>query len=204
MATVGTEGNIMVTIEVPGANYKGDGTVLHRTLTIPFTVSERFENCSYVKSCDFEDGPCDWTLSDQSSVVADSTGDKYISAISSAQMTNIIQTFINDSYCGINFLYSAQQPVSGGYTLQVSVDGVGILWSSDDNTIITNSSWREVSLYIDIMGVQMMPSGRTVSVDMILDNDDIEAVVRLDNITLHPCVDCEARGTCTIYVCIHI
>lgn len=210
MATAGTEGQIQVTVEVPGANYKNNGLVLHKSLTIPFTVSEIFENCSYVKSCYFEDGPCDWKLSDQSNVavVTDSSGNNYVSAKPSQtndKSMTIIETLINDSYCGMNFLYKIQQKS----TIRVSVDGLGILWSSDIKdqlgdtdtmqSLNTSSSWKEVSLYIDIMGVEMM-SGRMVTVDMVLSDggsvNTAEMAAGLDNITLHPCLDCQAKGTC--------
>ena len=191
---------MQVTVEVSNANYKRNTLVLSKTITIPFIVSEKFENCSDLKSCQFENGPCDWTTGDQSKLTTDSMGNKYVLTTipdqNSKQNIEVMHRVINDSYCGINFLYQTQQ----GADLTVSVDGLGTLWSTsveelvDTVTLQTNSSvgWHEVSLYVDVMGVEVM-NGRRVVFEGVTGGQ-----VSIDNVTLHPCVDCQAKGTVTI------
>ena len=174
-------------------------------------ISEKFENCSYLKFCDFENGPCDWELSNQSNtaIVSRQEAGNYI-LYSTPQSNDPIQIIglrtINDSYCGISFIFQTQNT-----TLQVSVSGLGTIWSSiapmDDTESYANSSeiWRTASIYIDVQGTEMRPT-REIVLEMVVNEVGVDNVkfVAIDNITLHPCVDCEAQGmTHILHVHVH-
>ena len=165
-------------------------------------MSEKFENCSDIKSCYFDNGLCDWTTNDQSEITTetDSTGNVFLQAKplyqNSKPVSTIMEAVINDSYCGISFLYKTFNS-----DLQVSVEGLGLLWSTiiseelaDGNSIAMNNSWQETSLYIDVTSVEIM-TGRMIVMEMLgVQNIQGDVVAMLDNVTLHPCVDCQAKG----------
>lgn len=86
--------------------------------------------------------------------------------------------------------------------LHVSVSGLGVVWSSyssqDTPTFVSsNTSWVGVSVFIDVGSVEMM-SGRNVTFEMVAmttaDDDLSDYFVAIDNVTLHPCIDCQAQG----------
>ena len=76
-----------------------------------------------------------------------------------------------------------------------------MVWSSiaamDDALSYANSSeiWKTASIYIDIQGTEMRPT-REIMLEMVVNEVGVDNVkfVAIDNITLHPCVDCEAQG----------
>uniref|UniRef100_A0A1X7SE18 Uncharacterized protein n=1 Tax=Amphimedon queenslandica TaxID=400682 RepID=A0A1X7SE18_AMPQE len=177
-------------------------------------IAEFFENCSYVKSCDFENGPCDWKLSDQSdSSIKEIESNSYLyseplldASLSTSNSFIIGHTIINDSYCGLSFSLMKSIDID----LQVLVSGLGVVWSSyslheSTNTYVTsNATWRDVSVFIDVSSVEIM-SGRNVTFEMVPamtgDDDLSDTFVAIDNVTLHPCVDCEAQE-CSCISCI--
>ena len=87
----------------------------------------------------------------------------------------------------------------------MSVDGLGTVWSSALMGVAGEpSSWQQVTVYIDVQGVEHLGS-RGVVFEMVQYDDGMmgegleeaalgEAFVAIDNITLHPCIDCEAKG----------
>ena len=171
---------------------------MSKTVSIPFIISEKFENCSDIKSCSFDNGLCDWTASDQSNLAVDVSGNKFLETKPSSQDSDetieVMHSVINDSYCGLSFLYKTTDNVD----LRVSVDGLGVLWSTavvEELAAIVQKNasleWQEVSLYIDVLAVEMMVGRRLVMEGVGLSSD---AAVSIDNVTLHPCVDCQAKG----------
>lgn len=172
-------------------------------------IAEFFENCSYVKSCDFENGPCDWKLSDQlDSSIKETESNSYLyseplvdTSFWTSNSFTIGHSIINDSYCGLSF--SLMKSI--GIELHVLVSGLGMVWSSyslhETNTYVSsNVTWRDVSVFIDVSSVEIM-SGRNVTFEMVPmmagDDDLSDSFVAIDNVTLHPCVDCEAQGSTT-------
>lgn len=206
LAEDGTNGYLEVTVDIVNADYKTSGLSVSRMVTIPFIVSEKFENCSYLQLCDFENGFCDWILSDQSdtNIIANKAGNSFLQSIPIAgnnELTlEIGQKIINDSFCGLNFWFQTRNS-----EIQVSVQGLGVIWSSsileDLNPALNTSLWREVSVYIDIQGAERM-GGRMVVMEMVLSDVNINgAVVSIDNVTFHPCIDCQAQE-CSCISCI--
>ena len=67
----------------------------------------------------------------------------------------------------------------------------------DDTLSYANSSeiWKIASIYIDIQSTEMRPT-REIMLEMVVNKVGVDNVkfVAIDNITLHPCVDCEAQG----------
>ena len=191
---------VQVIVDIVNADYKTSGLSVSRMVTIPFIVSEKFENCSYSQLCDFENGFCDWILSDQSdtNIIANKAGNSFLQSTPIAGNNELAleigQKIINDSFCGLNFWFQTRNS-----EIQVLVQGLGVIWSSsileDLNPALNTSIWREVSVYIDIQGAERM-GGRMVVMEMVLSDVNINgAVVSIDNVTFHPCIDCQAQGT---------
>ena len=207
--TVSSYDFLQVEAEIVSADYKNIGNSLSKLFTISFVIAEFFENCSYIKSCDFENGPCDWRLSDQSdSSIKEIESNSYlyseplVDASLSTSSFIIGHTIINDSYCGLSFSL-----MKSNVELQVLVSGLGVVWSSyslqDTTTYVSsNTTWRDVSVFIDVGSVEIM-SGRNVTFEMVAmmtgDDDLSDSFVAIDNITLHPCVDCEAQGSTKLH-----
>ena len=164
-------------------------------------VLEKIENCSDVRNCQFDNGACDWRLSEQSDsvIIADNLGNFFLrtrpfSANSNA-ILKIADTEINNSYCGVSFLYKTHKS-----DIQISVEGLGVIWSTAveeefDPGVNTSSVWQGASLYIDVLGVERRES-RKLFIELLLSDlsGNTEAMALFDNITLHPCVDCQAKS----------
>ncbi|XP_019851134.1 PREDICTED: uncharacterized protein LOC109581456 [Amphimedon queenslandica] len=214
IAEAGTIGYIIVEAEIVSADYKNIGNPISKSFVISFMIAEFFENCSYIKSCDFESGPCDWKLSDQSdSSIKEIESNSYLyseplldASLSTSNSFIIGHSIINDSYCGLSFSLMKSIDID----LHVLVSGLGVVWSSyslheSTNTYISsNVTWRDVSVFIDVSSVEIM-SGRNVTFEMVPvmtgDDDLSDTFVAIDNVTLHPCVDCEAQE-CSCISCI--
>ena len=174
---------------------------------INFVISERIENCSYLKYCDFENGVCEWSLSNQANTsIATLEGNNVLYSKPLIGSNNYLMTVgeqtINDSYCGVNFLL-----LTSNVNLQVLVTGIGIVWSSwsSDSHYTTATSknysqWRNIAVYLDINQVDAV-NERKIILEIFADNsvlDNDNQYVAIDNITLQPCINCEAKGKSTI------
>ena len=97
--------------------------------------------------------------------------------------------------------------------LQVAVDGLGTIWNSQlVATMSPNegvTSWESATVFIDIEGVESL-AGRGVEFEMVVYDDGVmgegtpemrpnDVFVAVDNITLNPCVDCQAKGNDDLY-----
>ena len=161
-----------------------------------FDIDEKYANCSFEDSCDFESGPCHWELLDTkgSKISTDADGNSFLSGVAPpggelSHATKLWRTAVNDSYCGLSFAYRVE-----GALLHVSVEGLGEVWSS--GIVMTTDSlppqWESVTVYMDVKGVEhtdlRLLAFETVAVG------EASGSVAVDNITLHPCVNCEAKG----------
>jgi hypothetical protein len=201
---VDTVGYIIVQVDVVAADYKHNGATLTQTAVVNFRVMEKFENCSYAKHCSFENGGCDWKLSDQSNaIIATSEGNSYLlsrptTTDGAMSVTAIGSHVINDSYCGSTFAL-----MMSNSNLQVSVTGLGLVWYSGNNMVdtINSTQWRNVTVYMDVKQVDML-KGREVTFQSITDaSSEGDAFIAIDDVTLHPCIDCEAQD-CSCISCI--
>ena len=106
--------------------------------------------------------------------------------------TSIIASNVKDDFCAVSFSYSASM-----VEFQISVSGLGDIWSSvvvDGD--LASRSWVYETVQIDLQSVAIQENRQlSFDVDMfdvfgeaVLDGEDI--YFALDNVTLHPCVDC--------------
>ena len=85
--------------------------------------------------------------------------------------------------------------------MQVTVEGLGSIWTSLSRTTEGAEAlrWEREAVQIDLQGEQIL-NNRTVTfeVDMMEAfgeaGADDEGYFALDNITLHPCTDCNTPG----------
>ena len=94
-------------------------------------------------------------------------------------------TVINEDYCAVSFAYG----VSSQTELQVLVQGLDRVWSSV-TTPTRTAGWSSSTVQIDLQDVEVM-ANRSLS---FLARLGSESYAALDNITLHPCIDCETPG----------
>ena len=111
---------------------------------------------------------------------------------SAAISTDIISTNVKDDFCAVSFSYSASM-----VELQINVDGLRSVWSSivvDGDT--ASRGWVYETASIDLQSVAIQEN-RELSFDVymfdVFGEADLDGEViyfALDNITLHPCIDC--------------
>lgn len=92
---------------------------------------------------------------------------------------------INDDYCGISFAYG----VSSDTEMLVMVEGLGSIWSSMARPTVPG--WTNLTVLIDLQDVQVL-GNRSIS---FVARFAASSYAALDNITLHPCIDCATPGT---------
>ena len=198
-----------VQVGIAQADYKHQGVSLTDTLSIRFLIGERFQNCSDRSSCGFEINQCNWDIKNQSNIFINKTEENSFlvayppSSSTSSFVSNLWRYIINDSYCGVSFQYMLQRA-----ELQVAVDGLGTIWNSELEATMSPSdgtaSWESVTVFIDVDGVESL-AGRGVEFEMVVYDDGVmgegvpemrsnDVFVAVDNITLNPCVDCQAKG----------
>ena len=170
------------------------GSYTFTTASIHFSINEKYTNCSFEDSCDFESGPCHWEFIDtnSSTISTDAIGNSFLNGMVPKgdlnHVTELWRTAVNDSYCGLSFVYQVESAL-----LQVSVEGLGEVWSSGVVTATTSlSQWESVTAYMDVKGVEHMDV-RLLVFEMAVAKG-ASGSVAVDNITLHPCVNCEAKG----------
>ena len=102
----------------------------------------------------------------------------------------IASATINDNYCAVAFSYSSNM-----VELQVKVDGLGSVWSS--LTLGGNGAshgWVYEAILIDFESVGILENRNlSFEADMV-DGNGVVAFFAVDNITLHPCIDCSIPG----------
>lgn len=98
-------------------------------------------------------------------------------------------TVINDDYCAVSFAYG----VSTHIELLVSVQGLDIIWSTVEESRVATAGWSNWTVQIDLEDVEAL-TNRSLSFVVRL-GSSASSYAALDNITLHPCIDCETPGT---------
>ena len=96
---------------------------------------------------------------------------------------------INGSYCRISFYYYA----TSGITLSVSTPGDrGELWISSESGL-SPEQWNEVSIHVTY-------SISDPRVDFALSlRVDGTGLVAIDDVSLHPCIDCQTGKNYIVY-----
>ena len=117
----------------------------------------------------------------------------------STRTAQLSSAVVNDSFCAVSFVYVCQDSLE----LQVLVDGLGSIWSSVEVSGLlppggAGMSWTSETVEIDLQAVGLQ-ANRTLSFEFSLaEGQDplatVDRYVALDNITLHPCIDCSAPG----------
>lgn len=85
--------------------------------------------------------------------------------------------------------------------VQVTIEGLGSIWTSLSRTSegVDTPKWEREAVQIDFQGEQIL-NNRTVTFEVDMMEAFGEAGVddggyfALDNITLHPCIDCNTPG----------
>ena len=85
------------------------------------------------------------------------------------------------------------------WELQLRVDGLGSVWSSLTRRAgdKTDSEWLYEAVVVDLESVGLMSSRRLAIQAKVIDGDDAAAAAMyaaLDDVTLHPCTDCNSPG----------
>ena len=190
------------------SNYLFEDSSIQRTALIEFVLLPTTQNCSLPNSCDFESPCSSWQLGPDSTVersslpssVASSSGQYLYSSYlrGSLEAVQLASAVINDSFCAVSFLYIH----TASLELQVVVDGLGSVWSSVEVSGLLpgggSETWLQETAEIDLQAVGVLPN-RSISFEIRLaDGQDPLAYsvryVALDNVTLHPCIDCSAPG----------
>lgn len=108
----------------------------------------------------------------------------------------IATTTISDNHCALSFAY-----VTSLVEVQVTIEGLGSIWTSLSHTSegVDTLRWEREAVQIDFQGEQIL-NNRTVTFEVDMMEAFGEAGVddggyfALDNITLHPCIDCNTPG----------
>ena len=95
--------------------------------------------------------------------------------------------------------------------MQVTIEGLGTIWSSltDSPEGLETPRWEREVVEIDLQGAMIL-NNRTLTfvADMTEAFGEAGAdgggYFALDNITLHPCSDCNTPGTQCMYVCMYV
>ena len=117
----------------------------------------------------------------------------------------IATTTITDNHCAISFAY-----VASLVEMQITIEGLGSIWSSltDSPEGLETPRWEREVVEIDLQGAMIL-NNRTLTfvADMTEAFGEAGAdgggYFALDNITLHPCSDCNTPGTQCMYVCLN-
>lgn len=90
---------------------------------------------------------------------------------------------------------------SSSLELQVEVDGLGSVWSSVEVSRLSppgDAQWTSETVEIDLQAVRVQMNRTLSFVFGLSEGEDPLATdtrfVAVDNITLHPCIDCSAPG----------
>ena len=182
-------------MSIAQSDYTLSGSYTFTTASIDFSIDEKYANCSFEDSCDFESGPCHWEFidTDSSTIITDPSGNSFLNGAvaegSLNHVTTLWRTTVNDSYCGLSFVYKAESAL-----LQVSMEGLGEVWSSGVVMMTTSLlQWESITVYMDVKGVEHVDK-RLLAFEMVVAVDGASGSVAVDNVTLHPCVNCEAKG----------
>ena len=100
--------------------------------------------------------------------------------------------------------------------MQVTLEGLGTIWSSltDSPEGLETPRWEREVIEIDLQGAMILDSRTLTFVADMTEafgeaGMDGEGYFALDNITLHPCLDCNTPGmsvcVCVcVYVCMYV
>ena len=107
---------------------------------------------------------------------------------------------VNDSFCAVSFSYICPASLE----LQAVVSGLGSIWSSVEVSDLSlggsrpSSSWVQETVEIDLQGVGIEVNRSLSFMISLAEGEDVQTstggYAALDNITLHPCIDCSAPG----------
>ena len=204
---------VQVVGTVVHSDYLFASSSIQRAALIEFVLLPTTQNCSFPSSCDFESTCTSWQL-DSRSRITDSSPDPFLPPPSDAghylysayrqssrATLQIASTIINESFCAVSFLYGCPASLE----LQVVVDGLDSVWSSvlvSDFSPGGGGRGRLESLVretaeIDLQAVGILVN-RTLTFEISLAEGQnplaSTGYAALDNITLHPCIDCTAPG----------
>lgn len=197
------------------SNYLYESSFVQRTALIEFVLLSTSQNCSLPNNCTFDesittDSCKTWRLGPNSNITNSSipssitsTNGHYIYSTYFPRTSSSLQiasAIINDSFCAISFRYICPASLE----LQVEVSGLGSIWSSmevsrfpPDRTGATES-WVQESVEIDLQGVGVWMNRSLTFTISLAEGEDVQTstggYAALDNITLHPCIDCSAPG----------
>ncbi len=97
-------------------------------------------------------------------------------------------TVINDDFCAVSFRFSFE-----AVELEIAVDGFGSIWSSlSVENEGRDMGWLDEAVLIDLESVEVL-SGRRLSFTAKAESGK-SGYAALEEITLHPCIDCDVPG----------
>ena len=202
---------------VAHSNYLYESSFVQRTALIEFVLLSTSQNCSHPNSCTFDesittDSCKTWRLGPNSNITSSSlpssiisTNGRYIYSTYRPRTSTSLQiasAIINDSFCAISFRYTCPASLE----LQVQVSGLGSIWSSVEVSRFppagtgggATGSWVQESVEIDLQGVGVQVNRSLTFMISLAEGEDVQTstggYAALDNITLHPCIDCSAPG----------
>ena len=193
---------LQVLVSIMNSDYRSRDSLISRLAVMEFFLAQIADNCSFARSCLFEgESECDqWRTGDGVSVIDTKmsilpiqnpfTG-SCLYAVPADSDAMMASTVINDAFCGVSFAYA----VSTTAEIVVLVDGLESVWSSLVSPEL--SGWASETVQLDLQDVQVLQN-RSISFLARLRGDDPAYVTltyaALDNITLHPCLDCATPG----------
>ena len=112
----------------------------------------------------------------------------YLYATSTGAEVLLTSTIIKDNFCKVSFSFS----ISPSAELTVHVDGLGLIWSSIEAPLV--AGWSEQTIHIESPDVKIMEN-RSLSFVAKVGSSPSLYITALDNVTLHPCIDCTKPGS---------
>ncbi len=115
--------------------------------------------------------------------------------------STVTSTIIGDTYCAVSFNYSAPPTVE----LVLIVEGLGSIWSS---LLVTKQGWNSELIAVDLDSVSLLNTRQMMFTaghsDRPNGDPSVPLYAALDDLTLHPCIDCSVPGIihpiiCTMY-----
>ena len=116
------------------------------------------------------------------------TGSYLYSSSSNPEVT-LAASVVNESFCQFSFSYL----VAPTAELSVRIRGLGEVWSSVEAPGSGGPTWLEQSVRVDLRDAEVLPN-RTVYFLVRLNAGATSMYAGLDNLTLHPCIDCDTPG----------
>ncbi len=117
-----------------------------------------------------------------------STGEYLYSSSRNSEVL-LASSIINESFCQVSFSFIVAQNAE----LMVVIQGIGVVWSSIEAEGPAESLWNKQSIRVDLRDAAIIPN-RTVSFVARVNAGGSSLYAALDNLTLHPCIDCNTPG----------